>query len=102
MSAELTALSRPRGWIFGKGENFEREREGKESGREKGRKRRGKWEGDIREEKGKEGKGKRGGKGKGGILCSCDFSLGKSLDISVVTTMVVTTAGALFGRGASL
>jgi len=24
-------------------------------------------------------RGKRGGKGKGGILCSCDFSLGKTL-----------------------
>jgi len=45
LSGELTALPRPPGWIFGRG-GERKKRKGRELG---------------------------GGKGKGGILCSCGF-----------------------------
>ena len=60
-------------WLdFGEG----RGRKGKGSGREREGRRRGKGEEKNKKRRGKkkEGKGKRGEKGKGGILCSCDFS----------------------------
>jgi len=61
---------------------------GRGRGEEKGK---GKGEGEIKEAKKGEGdKGRQGGgrerkdeKGKGGILCSCDFSLGKNLGPSL-------------------
>jgi len=59
---------------------LEREGEGEKGG--KGREkeeRKGRGENKKRRGKKKEGKGKRGEKGKGGILCSCDFFLGKPL-----------------------
>jgi len=62
-----------------------REVKGKERERKgRGGKRKKEWEGKVRDEK--RGGQRRGGgrergkgKGKGGILCSCDFSLGKTL-----------------------
>jgi len=57
-------------------------REGKESERGKGRKvRGGKGKGTKGRRRGKrERKGKGGGKEKGGIFYTCDFSLGKTLN----------------------
>jgi len=63
-----------------KGRKVEGER--KEKGGEEKRRRQREGEGEMRERK-----GKGGGKRKGGVLCSCDWSLGKThlLSITVAT-----------------
>jgi len=79
LSGELTALHRPPGWVLGRGVEGEKGGKGKWSGRKvwEGKGMRGK----LKETKGWKGgrKGKGGWKGKGGIWCSCDFSVGKPL-----------------------
>ena len=80
---ELTALSqtRPPGWIWGSERKGKRERKGKGKGDGE---RRGKKNGSGSEKRGRKEKGTKGREGggrkeKGRNLCSCDFSLGKSL-----------------------
>jgi len=87
---ELTALPRPLAWSFGRGKKGERRRKIKGRERKGGKGKESEREKEERKGEGDNGKGgrrkekrkkeeKRRVKRKGGILCSCDFSLGKTL-----------------------